>query len=53
MGEWRSYIGPAVLVGVAALIIETTNEPWHTALTASIAVLVTLWLSDVTRTPKG
>jgi len=52
MSEWRSYIGPAMLVGVAALIIENTDEPWHTALTASTVMLFTLWLWDM-RPPKG
>jgi hypothetical protein len=46
---WRSWLYPAVIIGVAALLIEATEEPWQTGLTAGVAVLVSLWLWDMTR----
>ena len=49
---WRSLVYPAIIIGVAALLIETTSEPWQTGLTATAAVLVTLWVWDKTRGGK-
>ena len=42
--KWRRYSGPALVVGVAALLIESTKEPWQTGLTAAASLWLLMWI---------
>ena len=42
--EWRRALTVGAIVGLAALLIEATNEPWQTGLTAAAGVVIVLFL---------
>lgn len=48
---WRQLVLPAIIIGMAAFLIELTDEPWQTGLTAAGGAIVVLWLWNRTGGP--